>query len=173
MKGGRAPGTVASWAAVPLSFQAAGASDRAAARVIFVILPILSIPLLPFPHLDRSRCQPGAMALGDEDVPRGGAGAPPLTTRPEQRSNFLASRGAGVDLTSDFRDQFPEPASEIIALAHRLRVELAKDGDGVEETLDRRVAGLLAVGVAVEPAAIAVVEAALVVEQGETFVNGC
>jgi len=37
----------------PFSLQAAGASDRTAARVIFVILSILSA--LPFP--DRSRCR--------------------------------------------------------------------------------------------------------------------
>jgi len=35
---------VASRAAVPLSFQAAGASDGAAGRVIFAILSILLIP---------------------------------------------------------------------------------------------------------------------------------
>jgi len=44
--------TVASWSAVPSLFQAAGESNAAAALVIFAILPILSIPLLPFPHLD-------------------------------------------------------------------------------------------------------------------------
>ena len=51
------PRTVASRAAVPLFSQAAGETDAAAALVIFVILSILSIPLLPFPQLDRSRCR--------------------------------------------------------------------------------------------------------------------
>jgi len=76
--------TVASRAAVPLSFQAARETDPAAARVIFVILLILSIPLLlsAFPvrpsgadtHRDRSvngRRQDGQDDK-DEDALRGG-----------------------------------------------------------------------------------------------------
>ena len=39
-------------------------TNAAAARVIFVILFILSIPLLPFPHLAGSRHVWGAMRLG-------------------------------------------------------------------------------------------------------------
>jgi hypothetical protein len=62
--GERPPGTPPSLKVVPLFLQAARASNRAAARVIFVILFILSIPLLPFPDPDRSRCPPGAMRLG-------------------------------------------------------------------------------------------------------------
>ncbi|MDF2773468.1 MAG: hypothetical protein K0S86_2965 [Geminicoccaceae bacterium] len=64
MRGGRAARDGTSLRAVPPLVQAAGASDRAAARHIFVILPILlilSILSPPFPG-------PVAMPPGSRDA---------------------------------------------------------------------------------------------------------
>jgi hypothetical protein len=63
-RGERPPGTLPSLKAVPLFSQAACESNAAAALVILAILFILSIPLLPFTQLNRSRCRSGAMKLG-------------------------------------------------------------------------------------------------------------
>src|SRR5688572_30936246 len=77
-------------AAVPRFFQAC-ASDRAAARVIFVILSILSI--LSNAGRARSRCPPGAAMLGASVGPKHGAG---VDARRAPRGN-PAGRDADTD----------------------------------------------------------------------------